>query len=195
VTTFFVVRHGQSTGGPGDACLAPEGVQQARGIAAELRARPITHVYASPLCRATETAHEIAVALGVARVETDDRLRERANWGDVPGQSWEDFVTLWERSNEDREFVVPGGVSARVAGERFDGFLRDTAAALPGAEVVVVSHGGVIVDVLLHHFDEEELLAQQPELRHMEWCAVTELDYETDGVRLGCLADWPHGGT
>jgi hypothetical protein len=53
----------------------------------------------------------------------------------------------------------------------------------------------VIVDFLLHHFDEAELLEKQPELRHMEWCAVTELVYETDGVRLGCLADWPHGGT
>jgi broad specificity phosphatase PhoE len=195
VTTFFLVRHAQSTGEPGDACLAPEGYVQARAIAQELRARPITHVYASPLCRAVETAREIADAVRVVGVEVDERLRERANWGDVPGQSWDDFVALWERSNDDRDFVVPGGLSARVAGARFDAFLRDTAAELPAAEVVAVSHGGVIVDFLLHHFDEAELLAEQPELRHMEWCAVTELVYESDGVRLGCLANWPRGGT
>jgi broad specificity phosphatase PhoE len=152
-------------------------------------------VFASPLCRAVETAREIADALAIGTVEVDERLRERANWGDIPNQSWEDFAELWERSNADRDFVIPGGVSARVAGERFDAFLRDTAAAFPDEEVVAVSHGGVIVDFLVHHIDEAEVAEREPELRHMEWCAVTDLVYESDGVRLGCLADWPHGGT
>jgi broad specificity phosphatase PhoE len=151
-------------------------------------------VFASPLCRARETAEIIAAAVGVSDVDVDERLRERANWGDVPGQSWEDFVVLWERSNEDRDFVVPGGRSAREAGEGFDAFVRDVHARYPHDEVVAVAHGGIIVDFLLHHFEEDELLRRQPELRHMEWCAVTEVRYESSGVSLGCLANWPHGG-
>jgi 2,3-bisphosphoglycerate-dependent phosphoglycerate mutase/probable phosphoglycerate mutase len=193
VTTFFLTRHAQSTGGPGDACLTTSGVAQARAIGEELRARPITRVYTSPLCRAVETAREIAAALAITTVEVDARLRERANWGDVPEQSWDEFFALWERSNGDRDFVIPGGVSARVAGERFDAFLRDTAAVWPGAEIVAVSHGGAIVDFLGQYFDEAALLERRPGLRQMAWCAVTDVVYETDGVRVGCLADWPHG--
>jgi broad specificity phosphatase PhoE len=126
-------------------------------------------------------------------VRVDDRWRERANWGDVPGQSWDEFVALWERSNVDPDFAVPGGLSARVAGERATAALHELRRRHPDGEVVVVAHGGVIVDVLLQHFDESHLLERQPALRHMEWCAVTELTVETGGVSLGCLADWPGG--
>jgi len=193
MTTLYLMRHAASTGEPGDACLARSGVEQAEAVAQKLAARPIRHVASSPLCRARETARIIADAAGIRDVEIDERLRERANWGDVPGLSWEAFVELWERSNDDREFVVPGGRSAREAGEGFDAMMRDVHARFPDDEVVAVSHGGIIVDFLLHHFDEDELLRREPELRHMEWCAVTELRYQTSGVALGCLANWPDG--
>jgi broad specificity phosphatase PhoE len=167
-------------------------VEQARAIAEKLAARPIVGVFASPLRRAVETARVIADRLGV-EVEIDERLRERANWGDVPGQSWDEFIALWERSNADRDFVVPGGISARQAGERADEFVRDMHQRYPDDEVAAVAHGGIIVDFLLRHFDERELLDKAPRLRHMEWCAVTELVYESSGVRLECLANWPDG--
>jgi broad specificity phosphatase PhoE len=151
-------------------------------------------VFTSPLARAQQTAQIIAEAVGVATVELDERLRERANWGDVPGQSWDEFIALWERSNVDPDFVVPGGLSAHEAGRRADAFAHQVAARLPDAEVVVVAHGGVIVDLLLQHFEEPHLLQREPELRHMPWCAVTELRLEVEGATLGCLANWPDGG-
>jgi broad specificity phosphatase PhoE len=151
-------------------------------------------VFTSPLVRAQQTAQVIAERVGVTTVEIDDRLRERANWGDVPGQSWDEFVLLWERSNVERDFVVPGGSSARGAGERANAFVGDVAARLPDGEVVAVAHGGLIVDLLLQHFDETELLRREPQLRHMAWCAVTELRVESERATLGCLANWPGGG-
>ena len=151
-------------------------------------------MFASPLVRAQQSAQVIAERLGVTTVEIDDRLRERANWGDVPGQTWDEFVLLWERSNIERDFVVPGGSSARETGARADAFVREVAGRLPEGKVVAVAHGGLIVDLLLQHFDETELLRREPALRHMPWCAVTELRVESEGATLGCLANWPGGG-
>jgi broad specificity phosphatase PhoE len=80
------------------------------------------------------------------------------------------------------------------AGARFAECIDEVHERFPAAEVVVVAPGGAIVDFLMHHFDEEALWRRQPNLRHMPWCSVTELRYENEGVVLGCLADWPHGG-
>jgi broad specificity phosphatase PhoE len=190
VTLFSLVRHGQSVGGPGDACLAPQGFEQAQVAANALDGRSVVAVFSSPLCRARETAEAIASRLGVA-VEIDERLRERANWGDAPGVSWREFVAQWERSNADPDFVVPGGVSAREAGERAAAFVRDVHARYPDDHVVAVAHGGIIVDLLLQHFDEAHLLRREPGLRSMRWCAITELRYDGERGELGCLADWP----
>src|SRR5690349_18194113 len=101
MTTFHLVRHGQTTGEAGDPGLAPTGRAQADAIADYLARRPIQGVYASPLRRAQETAGVIAAAVGLD-VVTEARLRERSNWGDVPGQSWDDFVAEWRRSIDDR---------------------------------------------------------------------------------------------
>jgi broad specificity phosphatase PhoE len=195
VTTLYLVRHAESTGGPGDACLAPSGVEQAHAVGQRLAARPIDHVFSSPLCRALETARIVAARVGAPDVVVDDRLTERANWGEVPGQAWDEFVVHWERGNAERDFVVPGGRSSRAAGAQFAACVDDVHRQWPDGEVVLVSHGGVIVDYLLHHFDEPKLLRRRPDLRHMRWCAVTELRYENEGVALGCLADWPDGGS
>lgn len=190
MTLFSLVRHGKSVGGPGDACLAPEGFDQAHAAAKALDDHGVVAVFSSPLCRARETAETIASRLGLA-VEVDERLRERANWGDAPGVSWDEFVAQWERSNADPDYVVPGGVSAREAGERAAAFVRDVHAQHPDGHVVAVAHGGIIVDLLLQHFDEEHLLRRDPDLRSMRWGAITELHYDGERGELGCLADWP----
>jgi broad specificity phosphatase PhoE len=165
-------------------------VAQAQAVASALASRGVTRVFSSPLCRARETAEIVGSVLGVP-VTVDERLRERANWGDVPGVGWDEFVDHWERSNADPDYVVPGGVSARESGERADAFVREVHGRHAGEHMVVVAHGGVIVDLLLQHFDEMQLLEREPELRHMEWCAITELILEGTGSRLGCLADLP----
>jgi phosphohistidine phosphatase SixA len=78
VTAFYLVRHGETTGGPGDPGLAETGRSQASAVAAQLATHSIAAVYASPLRRARETAAVIAAGVG-CDVEIDERLRERAN--------------------------------------------------------------------------------------------------------------------
>jgi 2,3-bisphosphoglycerate-dependent phosphoglycerate mutase len=140
VTTFLFVRHATTTGGPGDPGLSLEGRALARQAGEVLLARNATYVFSSPLRRAYQTAEEIALVLGL-EILIDGRLRERANWGDVPGESWDDFLTRWDAGDGGR------------ARERMAAFVRDISTRYPRATVVVVAHGGIVGDYLGGHED------------------------------------------
>src|SRR4249920_3905673 len=96
VTTFVFVRHAMTTGGPGDTGLSLEGIELAKDVAKKLATKQATYVFSSPLHRAVQTAEAIALMSGL-ELRVDDRLRERANWGDVEGETWEEFLFRWER--------------------------------------------------------------------------------------------------
>jgi broad specificity phosphatase PhoE len=151
MTTFYLVRHGQTDRriDPVDPPLSVQGRAEAERVAAYLRPRAIAQIYASPLRRAQETAVPLTAALGLP-LTIDARLRERANFGDLPGQTLEEFVALWERCSRDREYVPPVGDSSRGAGQRVEAFMAAVHATLPAGEVVAAGHGGTIADFLLN---------------------------------------------
>lgn len=168
MTLFYLVRHGQIERGtvgkaidPADPPLSALGRTQAEAIAAYLRQRPISRVSASPLRRAQETAAPLAAALGLP-VMVEPRLRERINFGDLPGQTLAEFVALWERCNRERDFVPPVGLSSRAAGQQVESFVADVHAELPDGEVVAVGHGGIIADFLLNICPPEALAHISP---------------------------------
>ncbi len=186
MTKFNLVRHGKRNGGIGDAGLSDVGRIQARATARYLRDRVLAQVYASPLKRAKETAEIIAAVHGLAVVE-DTRLRERANWGDVPGQSFAEFIAMWERTTHDPTYLPPVGDSAAQAGARLASFIRDTARSDPHGEIVAVTHGGLLTDFLTRAFSEEELERWHPSFivnqsRLIAECSVTVV--VCDGARL-----------
>jgi 2,3-bisphosphoglycerate-dependent phosphoglycerate mutase len=148
VTTFLFLRHAQTTGGPGDPGLSADGVEQAHAVAEALRPRGATYVYTSPLRRAVQTAEEIALDLGL-EVLADARLRERANWGDVDGETFDDFLFRWERTDSDAS-------RARIAS-----FVDDVSSRYPRATIIAVTHGGIVGDYLGGHQD-------------WPWCGITE---------------------
>jgi broad specificity phosphatase PhoE len=136
MTVVYLVQHGEKDSGPGDPGLTEAGREQAARTAQWLGGFGLSAVYSSPLARAWQTAEQIASASGLA-VRRDVRLRERVNWdGRV---SFDEFVTQWTRSLQDRDFVPDGGDSSRQAGDRLRAFLLDVAA---------VSHGGATSDLL-----------------------------------------------
>ena len=126
MTTFYLIRHGDRERTIGDPPLSAVGTAQARATAAFLRATPLQAVYASPLRRARETAAHIAAPRGLPVVE-DARLRERANRGDLPGQTFADFAAMWERGTGDRDFNPAVGDSAWEAGVRIQAFVQEIA--------------------------------------------------------------------
>jgi len=153
-TRLLLVRHGQIRAnlddlwhGSTDAELTPQGVEEARLVAAHLaRARPnVAAVYTSPLRRARDTAGRIATAIGVAVVVTPG-LAEYGI-GVLEGETFADLAArhrFFEQSVADVDWAPPGGESLGAVGARVVGAWRDIAAQHPASEVVVVSHGAAI---------------------------------------------------
>lgn len=200
MTTFYFIRHGAIFQAPNltDPSLSLAGWRQAKATAAYLKQQPLKHVYTSPLLRAKETSLHIAAAHGLEPVE-DVRLRERINWGDIPDQSFADFVAMWELGNRDRNYTPPVGDSSRQAGERLETFIQDIQKLYPHDEIAAVTHGGLMADFLLNCFSTEELgqvnpaFARQPYSGTvMQYCALTLIHYHGERFKLEKIASVEH---
>jgi broad specificity phosphatase PhoE len=165
MTLFYLVRHGQIARDhvvdPADPPLSATGRAEAAQVAAFLAPRPIARVYASDLRRAQETAAPIAARFGLP-VIVNPRLRERINFGDLPGQSFDDFMAEWERCSRERDYIPTVGDSSRIAGQRVERFMAAVHTELPQGEVVAVAHGGLIADFLLNIAATHELAQVSP---------------------------------
>jgi len=166
-TTLYLVRHAETEAnvsavwyGSLDAPLTPVGKEQIAATA-ELFGRlsaeaPFDVIYTSPLPRARATAAAIVQAIapisnGAADLlRIDDDLTE-FTIGDWEGRSFEELRTvegMWQRWLVDPEFAPPNGESPASFNRRALSVLRRIVAAHPGERVVVVSHGGLICNVL-----------------------------------------------
>jgi probable phosphoglycerate mutase len=161
-TTVLLVRHGESApahpdrpfalhNGHGDPPLDPVGVEQAELLGERLRTDDISAIYVTSLQRTHQTAAPLAAALGIIPVE-EPELREV-------------FLGDWEEGEFRRRAAMRDPIFEQIfAQERWDvipgaephddfdartwrGFQR-IVAAHPDERVVVVSHGGVIGQLL-----------------------------------------------
>jgi len=161
VTRLLLVRHA-----PPDAQWAPErrlcgwfdpplgepGVRVAATVAEALALSDAPALYASPLRRAWETAVLIGGPLGL-EPSNCDALRE-INCGELDGLFLDDvrrrFPDLWRRNVEqtDEHFRWPGGESYAEFRDRVRTGLDTLAARHTGETVLVVTHTGVVTQVL-----------------------------------------------
>lgn len=152
ITRLLLVRHGETDAnvagrmqGRGNDPLTPRGQQQARAVAARLKAegRPIAAIYSSSLLRASQTADAIGEALGLT-----PRLRaalQEMHLGDLDGTDNLSFEAAMPPTLDEN---YPNGESIREFVERMMGAFYGIAMAHSGGTVVVVSHGGVISTAL-----------------------------------------------
>jgi broad specificity phosphatase PhoE len=156
---LLLVRHGESEGNrlrrfslSPDIDLTERGVEQAREtgrrIAAQFAPRAIV---ASSYHRAQRTAALIAEELGFrAEILVDPDLRERSI-GDLAGHSYD---SLHEHPTYDParfwEWRPPGGESLVDVQDRAGPALDRIATAHPSGDVLVVSHGGVMLALCAH---------------------------------------------
>lgn len=158
-TRILLVRHGESEWnasgrwqGWADAPLSELGQQQAVEAAQAVGA--VDAVFASDLSRAAETARIISELIGVGPVLTMEGLRERdvGEWSGLTrkeiGERWPETLEAWGRGEMP---PPPGGESNEAIIDRVLASLRAIAADWPHAEVLVVSHGGVIRLLEAHH--------------------------------------------
>jgi broad specificity phosphatase PhoE len=162
-TALILVRHGHvvdnDAGGHARLCgwadppLSPLGRWQARQLAERLRAEPvIAALYASPLRRAKQTAGAVAGALGLR-----PRLRpglQEIGCGTIDGWRLAEvkhrYPDLWAANlaQDDEAFRWPGGESYRTFRARALRIVRRIAAAHPGERVVIVTHSGLITQIV-----------------------------------------------
>ncbi|MGW7161182.1 histidine phosphatase family protein [Paenibacillus sp. LK1] len=196
-TTFFLVRHALKEKCIGDVPITSEGVVQAKSTALHLANVPVTKIITSPLQRAIDTAAHIALQTNITVTE-NSRLRERANWGDLPEQTFEEFIAMWDRCTNDPDYLPPVGDSSKQAGERLAFFLTElTSVEPPDSYIVLVTHGGLITDFLVNTFPEHELNVWHPDFIAMQSqlipeCSITTLIYGNGKYTIQDFASVSH---
>lgn len=178
-------RHGQTDWnaqhrwqGQADIPLNELGREQARAAAPTLASYGITHLYASDLVRATETAEILAAIIGLP-VSVDARLREIdvGSWcGRTKHEIGSEFtqVLILEEAGD---HVIRGqtGESVREVASRTASALDEIAAALPDDAVL-----GVVMHGLAARVGAFELMGLPPDqakaFRGLENCAWLVLD-------------------
>ena len=161
---LLLVRHGESeparpgqpfplVDGHGDPALDPVGVAQAERVAERLAAsgEDIAAIYVTSLRRTHQTAAPLAARLGMeVRVEPDLREVHLGEWegGEFRRHVAEGNPIALRMRTEQRWDVIPGAEPADVFAARVEGAVERIAAAHPDQTVVVVSHGGVIGQIL-----------------------------------------------
>lgn len=191
---LFLVRHGRTAGNhPGgmvlmgntDLPLTVEGFRQARRLAARLKVWPFRAVYSSPLQRAATTAREIAV---VRRVPVYwCRGVQEMDCGRVDGLDVSTVrrrhPTVWEANErqDDPDFRWPGGESYRELRRRIVAACDRIAVRHPGDAVVVVTHAGVVNQLVgsLEGVDPARWEPYRP-----GHCTVTQVEWSREGGRL-----------
>ena len=148
MTTLLLARHGETDWnrelriqGSSDIELNELGRRQAQLLAQELTDVELDAIYASDLSRARATAAAVAAAHGL-EVRLDPRLRERS-FGSWEGLTREDIAEFPPGARHD-------GESDEVVRERMLAAVAEIAAAHPGEQVLIVSHGGAL-NTLWHH--------------------------------------------
>ncbi|GAA2223231.1 histidine phosphatase family protein [Herbiconiux moechotypicola] len=151
---LLLIRHGQTIDnangalgtvvpGPG---LTELGRTQAAAIPAALVAESIDAIAMSTMRRTHETAAPLVEALGLAPIEFDG-LRE-ITAGDIEGRSDSEAIRLYLGTLfgwwTDFSARIPGGEDGHEFHARYDGAIRELAAAHPEGTVAVFSHGAAI---------------------------------------------------
>ncbi|CAG7629811.1 phosphoglycerate mutase GpmB [Paenibacillus solanacearum] len=196
-TTFYLIRHALKQKAIGDVPITPEGKIQAKRTARALANLPIAAIVTSPLRRAKQTAEVIASTVQTS-VSVDHRLRERANWGDLPKQTFEEFVAMWERCTRNPDYRPPVGDSAKLAGSRLASALVELAGThSPDSSIVIVTHGGIITDFLVQMIPEHQLQVWHPHFVAVQSdlvpeCSITKLVYAEGRFQMVDFASVVH---
>ncbi len=193
MSTIYLLRHGQRVSRDEDTLLSEIGVLQATLTARYLQDKKITTIHASPLTRTQQTAQIINEKLRLPII-TDERLLERMVFDEGKGDTFDEFLNMWNLTTSDRDFQPPYGDSAQVAGDRLKSVIDELA---DDGVHLVVSHGGVIGDFLRNLFPEEALPFRSHPSSDLKWveiseCSITEVQKEGGAYVLKRANDITH---
>lgn len=162
--TLYIARHGQTewnvkglVQGHTDSPLTSEGIAQAANLARELKKIKFDAAYSSDLMRAKRTAEIVALEHELV-VKTSEALRER-NFGPFEGKNKKVLDLLEELRTKQISYETQNIESDEQITVRVITLLREIAVAYAGKIVLVVTHGGILISLLVHlgYFTHEEL--------------------------------------
>lgn len=195
--TYYLIRHGKQLKVPGDPGLSELGKRQAELTGRYLNDslnKSTSAIISSPFNRTKETAKYIAqyTEFNSKKIKIDKRLKERINWGDDPSLSFDKFLKIWNKTTIERDYSPSLGESSRKAGEILQSVINE-ANKFPNTNTVLLTHGGIILDLLRNIFTDTYLKSFKNELFEIKVavvvgiheCSITELKYEHNKYFLG----------
>jgi len=192
--TYYIVRHGTKDAVPFDPPLTTIGLKQAEITANHLKAISFKEVLASPKMRTKKTAEIIAKPHSLA-VTTDDRLIERLEWEN--DESFDEFNAEWDKTDIDRSYLPKKGMSSEANGERMKRLLDELSNKHQEGNILIVTHGGTIGDLLRNLFTEEAIAHKMEPISGARYidileCAVTTIKKNQNKYELLKLGDISH---
>ncbi|MBP1961947.1 histidine phosphatase family protein [Paenibacillus aceris] len=162
MTTIGFIRHGSTEWnrlgklqGQLDTDLTDEGREQARLLGLRLANETWDGIISSDLKRAKETAQIISKMSGIPIIGTDNRLRER-KYGQVEGTTAAEREERW---GPEWKLQDLGQESDDELWKRWSELETEILEAYPTQKILLVSHGGFIVQVLrVLRMDSEQFL-------------------------------------
>lgn len=188
---FYLVRHGEKQKTHGDPSLSLKGRQQAQLTSKHLSKVPVKAIFSSPLRRTKETAEEIGKMFNIP-ISVTSLLRERMNWGDNLKQSFEEFLVMWKQATSDRDWEPPVGDSSVQSGRRLESLINSLSKH-PAQHIVLVTHGGIITDLLRNLFEDTHLDSYLPKFSStiddcLKECSITVLEHDGTSGRFTLTA-------
>ncbi|HCR36180.1 TPA: hypothetical protein DIU22_04015 [Candidatus Woesebacteria bacterium] len=193
---FYLIRHGQKEKIKGDPFLTTLGKEQAEKTGAFLKDKNVKTIYSSNYNRTTETSQIINQSLQV-EIVFDEKLRERANWGDVENQEFDEFLKEWYEDSKNRWSSKHERTTSFQSGENLKNLMINLSKKYNNSNVVIVTHGGVIADFLRNIFSAkyiQQLIKDDPYLldSYIKECSITKITLNDDKFDLIEFASLKH---
>lgn len=194
--TYYLVRHGEKRSIIGDPLLDETGIKQAEKTAIFLKNKKFAALYASPTRRTKQTAEIIAKELHLD-IKYDKRLIERIEWGVEDGEKFEAFMDEWAKTQIDRNYKPVRGDSSSECGKRMQSLIEEIAQNNDYCNIILITHGGAIGDLLRNLFPEEILPIQKKPFSGGEFigiseCSITTFTKEKEKYELLSVNDTRH---
>lgn len=180
---LYIVRHGQTLfnakgliQGWCDSPLTEKGIEQAKCTGIGLREIPFVHAFCSTSERTLDTANLIIADRGIPLTQRKD-LKEM-HFGTLEGDHMEDGFMKELMFSEG--FVKYGGETLEQSGKRACAAWKRIAGEYPEGNVLIVTHGGVIMNGM-EQIQPGIVEENEKKGRRAENCCVSVVDV-TDGV-------------
>ena len=194
--TIYLLRHGHSTanaksilaGRDASVSLSPRGIEQAQAVMHELGERKFAKIYSSPMPRCLETLRPLA-GKSKLKIEKDVGLIEM-EYGDWSGKK----LLMLSRKKMWSEIQARPSLVRFPNGESFlemQGRALESvkSLAIPGAEILVCSHGDVIKAMVAGlvglHLDNFQRLSIDP-------ASITVVDLFADSAQIRIMNSTAH---